>query len=205
MSDSTDPMTRWRFFMNFLGRSGQQTEKHAEKSHLRILMVASIVVLAILILGGIPAAIHYHEYAAVVVLVFLAIVIVGAFLYWMLFEGYYTTYLEEHRKRIAAEQQAATLIVTDTRRLHFSRMIQDGKKRLAVCDALPTGDAMKALDTMSDLQRWHRETLQTIKESYPSCWDHFADLGPLEIARADFGKEQAEMLLQRLKDIELQK
>jgi hypothetical protein len=105
MSDSTDPLTPWRFLMKALGFSGEHTGKQTEKSHLHLLLIGGIVVLVFLIIGGIPTVIEFHEYTAVSVLIILGIVALGTFTYWVLFRAYYAIYLEEFNKRIAAEKQ----------------------------------------------------------------------------------------------------
>jgi hypothetical protein len=133
MSDSTDTMTGWQFFMKAIGFSGKETEKKTENSHVRLLVMLSIFVLAALIVGGIPSAIAFHDHAAVVVAVMLGILLIGTFVYWMLFKAYYAIYLEERAE--SARLRAIIAATTDRRKVRevMGNMLSEGRELMAIC------------------------------------------------------------------------
>jgi hypothetical protein len=117
-------LKRWKFLMSVIGQSGKQTEEHTEKGHVPLLLMLSIVVLIGLIVGGIPAAIHFHEYAGVATAVILATVGIGGFIYYIAFEGYYAIYCEEcmEKDRMTIERDIAVSRVSELEKEMSARL-----------------------------------------------------------------------------------
>lgn len=135
-------LTRWQFFMEVLGRSGAQTEKQVEKGHVRALLILSLIILALVLLSGIPIATEYHEHAAIVVLVIIGIIAASVFVYWMGFEGFYQRYREEAQKAETATHER------DQTRIQNAALEQDRIELRAMADASKKKDMrIKQLET----------------------------------------------------------
>ena len=93
--------------------------------------------------------------------------------------------------------------ITDARKsyLQLTRISHEGKKLLAAYDAIPPGGAREAIDAVSNLIPWHRDTLKAMEDSYSAHWDHFKDIGAFESRGEEASRGQAETLLKRIDDL----
>lgn len=101
----------------------------------------------------------------------------------------YRAWRREYGWALTAEQKAWLL-----------RVIRDGERRL---DAFQdhTRDDVLTLTRTGDLIEWHRETMDAIRKDYPKQWVHFSDIGSIESKGTDGMDSQAELLLERLRDL----
>jgi hypothetical protein len=93
-------LTRGQFFKKMLRRTTKETGESAEKVHVPLSLVLGVIILAFVVLAGIPAAVHFHEEWGIWVLVVLVIVAAIVFVYRTAFEGYYAIYQEEAQKAV---------------------------------------------------------------------------------------------------------
>lgn len=67
--------------------------------------------------------------------------------------------------------------IAGKRRLQLLRIIEEGERLLAAEKAIPPGGAQQSLDLAVKMIEWHRETLNSLRTSFPAHWEHFSDIG----------------------------
>jgi hypothetical protein len=145
-------LTRRQFFGKALRHGSEKTGESAEKTHVPLLLVLGGILLAVAVFGGIPAAVHFHEFGGVAVLVGLVIVAVIGGLYWIAFGAYYSIYAEEAGEREKLERKFQVTGLT------LERM-QTAQNQLAALTDLERGFLQQLLKDqylrLDQINKWH--------------------------------------------------
>jgi hypothetical protein len=88
-------LTGWKYLVETFRQSGEKAGEQAEKRHVSLLLVISLLMLGVFLAAGFGAAIHFHESAGAVAGSVLVVITVLTLIYWVAFGAHYQMYAKE--------------------------------------------------------------------------------------------------------------